>query len=81
MRSQLLGISDHGRRGRREFPMLPSGVVNRKGKFSANCNKTTQDVSSGNGAQVPGIHKKKDGLKCNLYPLAFVGHDFKTLLM
>ncbi len=64
---QFLGVSDHGGRERHEFPMLPSRVVNGEGKLLANCNKTAQDVGSGNGAQVPGIYKKKDGLKCNSY--------------
>ncbi len=61
--SQFLGVSDHGGGGRHESPMLPSRVVNEEGRFLANCNKTAQDVGSGNGARVPGMYKKKDSLK------------------
>ena len=52
--------------------MLPAGVINRKGKFVANSDKTARDVRPWHRTRVPRIKQKKDG---------FIGYSYQVSLV
>ena len=53
--SKVLRVCGNSGGGRNEFPMLPSGVVNRKGEFATDGNETAGNICPRNGTRVPRV--------------------------
>ncbi len=54
--------------------MLVGGVIDWKGKFTANSNQALRDVCVGNGTRVPHIQKEEDSFKSNADGVTLIGH-------
>jgi hypothetical protein len=58
--------------------MLPAGVIDWKGKFTANGNEAAKNICPWNRTQVSSIKKKKDGLTGYSYRILFVAHNLEA---
>ncbi len=54
--------------------MLVGGVINWKGKFTANSNQASRDVCAGYGTRVPRIEKEEDSFQSNADGVTLIGH-------
>ncbi len=52
---QFSGVGDDGARLWSQFPLLSAGIIDGKGKFTANSDEAARNVRSWDGAQVPRI--------------------------
>ncbi len=58
--------------------MLVGGVINWKGKFTANSNQALRDVCTGCGTRVTRIEKKEDSFQSNPDVVTLIGHYVQT---
>jgi hypothetical protein len=58
--------------------MFVGGVIDWKGKFTANGNQAPRDVCAGNGSRVPCIEKDKDSFQSNGDGAMLIGHYLQT---
>jgi hypothetical protein len=54
--------------------MLVGGVMNWKGKFTANSNQAPRDVCAGYGTKVLRIEKEEDSFQSNADGVTLIGH-------
>jgi hypothetical protein len=54
--------------------MLVGGVIDWKGKFTANSNQAPRDVCAGYGTRVPHIEKEEDSFQSNVDGVTLIGH-------
>ncbi len=54
--------------------MLVGGVINWKGKITANSNQALRDVCASYGTRVPHIEKEEDSFQSNADRVTFIGH-------
>jgi hypothetical protein len=58
--------------------MLVGGVINWKGKFTANSNHALRDVCAGIGTRVPRIEKEEDSFQSNANGVTLIGRYLQT---